>query len=174
MCPWREPESDLREFFPTATGYEVETRILSGLRPELAQVLGRPPSAEENALLLYRVHAGPTLLGMILTRRTKGTYGAIEMVLALDKEQKVRGLRLQRLREPEPVAQALQSPSWTSWFVGKDASSSWEPGAALENIPQEGRTSAGAVVEAARSLVLLAKVAECAPSPMVQAAHSHH
>src|ERR1043165_4560528 len=44
LCPWREPEQDLRRFFPEATRYEVETRILSGQRLELMKQLGRAPT----------------------------------------------------------------------------------------------------------------------------------
>ena len=55
LCPWREPQADLQQLFPTATRYEIETRILSGLRLELAQRLGRAPTGDENALHLYRI-----------------------------------------------------------------------------------------------------------------------
>ena len=50
LCPWRQPEVDLKVFFPDATGYRAETRILSGLRLELAERLGRTPTGDENAL----------------------------------------------------------------------------------------------------------------------------
>src|SRR6266850_1565653 len=56
LCPWREPAADLARFFPAATRYETETRILSGLRDELAQQLGRTPRGDENALHVYRVY----------------------------------------------------------------------------------------------------------------------
>src|SRR2546430_15458902 len=58
MCPWREPQRDLPTFFPSATDYKRETRILSGKRPQLQQRLGRVPAAEENALLIHRVTNG--------------------------------------------------------------------------------------------------------------------
>src|SRR5207244_10617491 len=56
VTPWREPAADLPRFFPEATGYELETRVLSGRRLELAERLGRPPSADESALRIYRVY----------------------------------------------------------------------------------------------------------------------
>src|SRR4051794_10976815 len=34
VCPWREPESDLKTFFPDATHSEPVTLILSGKRLE--------------------------------------------------------------------------------------------------------------------------------------------
>src|SRR3954466_4171163 len=80
MCPWREPASDLHSFFPEATGYQVETRVLSGVRLQLAQRLGRAPTGDENALRVYRVYREETPVGAVLTRRVKGQSGAIELV----------------------------------------------------------------------------------------------
>ena len=76
LCPWREPASDLQRFFPNATRYEPETRILSGQRLELAERLGRMPTGDENALHLYRSYEEQSPLGTVLTRRVKGAYGA--------------------------------------------------------------------------------------------------
>ena len=56
LCPWREPDADLKLLFPIATRYELETRILSGLRVELAERLGRVPTGDENALHVYRIY----------------------------------------------------------------------------------------------------------------------
>src|SRR5438132_8210137 len=53
LCPWREPESDLKVFFPDATRFELETLILSGQRLELAQGLGREQTGDENALHVH-------------------------------------------------------------------------------------------------------------------------
>ena len=107
LCPWREPASDLIQFFPNASHYEVETRILSGLRVELTERLGRAPTGDDNALHVWRIHQGKTTVGSVVIRRVKGEYGAIELVLAVDLEGRVIALRLQRLREPEAIARAL-------------------------------------------------------------------
>src|SRR4051812_42142447 len=58
MCPWRDPEADLRQFFPEATRYDVQTTILSGKRLELQQRLQRVPQADEHSLRLQRVFKG--------------------------------------------------------------------------------------------------------------------
>ena len=80
LCPWREPEADMRRYFPEATRFVTETRILSGLRVELARDIGRIPTPEENALNLHRVFAGSNELGCVVTRRVKGQHGAIELI----------------------------------------------------------------------------------------------
>ena len=83
LCPWREPERDLRRFFPGATGIHEELRILSHLRVTLRHDLGRPLTAEEMLLRPYRVVNGAESLGTVLVRRVKGEFGAIELVLAV-------------------------------------------------------------------------------------------
>lgn len=161
MCPWREPENDLKKFFPNATGYKVETRILSGLRLELAARLGRAPTGDENALHVYTVSQEQTPLGVVLTRRVKGALGAIEIVVAVNTNQQVCGLRLQRLREPEASAAILQSSRWLRSFDGQRADSPWRLGQDIPAVPADAQTSAAAIVDGVRSsLILLATANE--------------
>jgi len=159
LCPWREPEADLRALFPGATGYVTETRVVSGQRLELARALGRPPAAEENALHLYRVRAGSRELGTVLVRRVKGRYGAVEVVVGVEPEGKVRGVRLQRLREPEPAARALRSPTFLGAFRGKSAEE-WPREQPVRGLPEAARPTGEAVAEGVRSLLVLLRTAE--------------
>ena len=172
LCPWREPEADLKLFFPGANRHEVETRILSGMRLELGRRLRRLPTGDENALRLYPVYEDGARLGTILTRRVKGEYGAIEIVLAVDTNRCVRGLRLQRLREPESIAGALQGVQWQNSFVGKRVEDSWLLGSDVPGVPAEARASADAVVDGARSLMILLDTSERAPKS--SPAEPHH
>lgn len=155
LCPWREPASDLKLFFPNATRYNIETRILSGLRLELAARLGRTPTGEENALRVYPVYEEQTPLGVVLTRRVKGALGAIEVVVAVNTNQQICGLRLQRLREPESTAAILQDSQWLRAFNGKRADSPWQPGQDIPDVPVGARASAESIVEGVRSLLIL-------------------
>lgn len=159
LCPWREPAQDLKSFFPTATRYEAETHILSGMRLQLASSLGRPPTGDENALHIYRIYAQQTPLGVILTQRVKGAYGAIEIVLGVDPGGEVLGLRLQRNREPESVAALLQRPEWLGSFVGKQAADPWKLGEDIPTVSEEARISADAIVQGTRSTLILLQTA---------------
>ena len=170
LCPWREPQADLQRLFPAATRHETETRILSGHRLELTQRLGRAPTGDENALHLYRIYRDNEPLCTIVTQRVKGAYGAIELVLAADTNHRVCGLLLQRLREPEPIARALQSPDWLQSFNGKDADADWRLGSDIPSVPAEASSSAQAVVEGARAAVILLAAADQAPP----SAKPHH
>ena len=169
MCPWREPEEDLRLMFPGASTYRDETRILSGVRPELAKRLGRLPSAEENALRVHRVYTGENDLGAILVRRVKGEHGAIELVVAVTEEGTVRGLRLQRLREPESIARILQEPGWLASFTGKTATNHFKLEEDVPGVATEARASAEAVTDGMRSLLVLFEM-----SNERLAARTHH
>jgi hypothetical protein len=173
LCPWREPESDLQHFFPYATDYQKETRILSGLRLELASRLGRAPTGDENALRVNRVYRNGTMLGTILTRRVKGDYGAIELVLAVDTNRSVVGMRLQRLREPEVIEKALQNEAWQRAFVGKRAGDSWQIGNDLPEVPAMARHSPDAVAEGARDLLVLLTTADQAQTSNLVQGHNH-
>ena len=171
LCPWREPESDLKVFFPGATRYAVETRILSGMRLELSKQLGRTPTGDENALRVYRVYHYAELVGSVLTRRVKGEHGGIELILAVDTKEIVRGLRLQRLREPAAISSALDNPSWLDLLAGKRASDPWQFDADISPVSKEAQPSAQAILEGARSSLILLAAAERAPTATVTQTH---
>lgn len=173
LCPWRDPESDLKVFFPDGTRTEIERRILSGLRVELARRLGRTPSGDENALQVYRVYREQTPLGAILTSRVKGSHGAIEVVLAIDPAGKAQGLRLQRLREPAEIAAILESSSFLDFFRGRSAENLAPSAAGWPAIPPVAAPSAAAIHDAVRSLLTLYAASEEAGRRSVAAA-AHH
>lgn len=159
LCPWRQPEQDLRLFFPEATGYQTETRVLSGHRLELERRLGRRPNPEEHTLQLEQVLRGEQRIGTVLVRRVKGEHGAIELVVAVNPDQTVRGLRIQRMREPEEVVRALQSPAWMGSLAGKSAPEPWQLGTDVPDLPEVARRSGEAVLDGIRCPLILLAVA---------------
>ena len=159
QCPWREPEADLKSFFPEAIDYRLETHILSGARAELGARLGRVPTGDENLLRTFAVSSGDQFIGNIMTERVKGEYGAIEFVLATDPQGVVRGLRLQRIREPDVVEKALSAQAVSEWFIGRCSTNSWAAGSGLPPVPRAAEPSARAIVEGARSLLVRLEIA---------------
>ena len=160
LCPWREPTNDLAAFFPNATGYTIETRVLSGVRLELAQRLGRTPTGDDNALRLYPVFHELTPLGAVLTRRVKGEHGGIELVLAINTNQQICGLKLQRLREPASSAAVLQDRAWLRSFDGKGVEGPWQLGPSLPEVPPDSRVSAQAIIGGVRDSLILFTTSE--------------
>jgi hypothetical protein len=125
------------------------------VRPELERKLKRVPAAEENSLQVHRVFRGTEEMGLIMTRRVSGEYGGIEIVLGVEPGGAVRGLRLQRLREPELIAAYLASSEWLDAFRGKRVEDPWQIGVDLPAVPGPAQPSALAVVEGVRSLLIL-------------------
>lgn len=108
------------------------------------------------------------MIGTVITRRVKGEYGVIEIVLAIRVDGRVRGVRLQRLREPKVIADALRSPQWLEAFEGKTFESRWQLG---KDVPTEARSSAQAVIEGVRSLLILLETAEQRRAPAAPVTH---
>ncbi|MFO1461216.1 MAG: hypothetical protein U1G08_17665 [Verrucomicrobiota bacterium] len=154
MCPWRNPATDGALWFPGSTHTDTEVRILSGVRPELTQRLGRPPTAGENALYVHRIWRGTNLLGEVTTCRVKGESGAVELAVAFLPDGRIQGVRMQRSREPEPVTLALQN-SWLNSFQGRTTADL----ASLPQVPEAARSTAAAISEGIRSLCILREMA---------------
>jgi hypothetical protein len=155
LCPWREPASDLQFFFRREVQSESQTVILSHLRVELTKHLGRLPEPHENALTLHRIRAGEEHLGAVLTRRVKGEHGSIELVVAIDWQGAVHGVRLQRLREPEAIARHIRDENWLARFCGRTHDRGWDSRDEIEALPENLRLSAQAIREGVRSLLIL-------------------
>lgn len=154
MCPWREPERDLHAFFPLAREYRQETLVLSPLRLEIQRRLGPGVPLESNSLYVYRVNDGRRLNGAFLIRRAAGEFGAIETVVAVGPARRIIGIRLQRHREPPPVAAFLESPAFLNAFRGKSAKSAFRLGDDLPAAPPVAKRSAESVAGAVRSLLI--------------------
>lgn len=177
MCPWRNPAADIAAWYPDATHTASEVRILSALRPELTRRLGRSPTAEENALYLHQVFRDSQLVGEVAVRRVKGESGAVEIVVAFGTDGRIRGVRVQRSREPDAVAAALND-DWLAGFRGRSASDPLVPGRDLPNISEPARITANAVADGVRCLLVLRELAAAPgalrrPAPEIPAGHPH-
>ena len=177
MCPWREPDSDMKRFFPAANRRQTEVRILSGARLELEKRLGRPVAPEEQAFYLNQIYEGRELLGTILTKRVKGEFGAIEIVLAVNPRGEVSGVKLQRMREPRATAEFLENPAWLGRYAGKGADQivmASENGVA--GAPVGAKISALAIEKGIQSMLILLEAAERhgAGTARVGVGEAHH
>ncbi|MCW3096649.1 MAG: Electron transport complex subunit RsxG [Chthonomonadaceae bacterium] len=164
LCPWRNPERDRQEFFPTSTEVREETLILSRKRTEVARQLGRVSTGEENALKVYRILRHGEVIGSVVARRVRGESGVIELLLAVGTDGNILGARLQRMREPDDVAHSLQSGAWLGAFVGKNRASDWRLGADIPDVPPAARVSGAAILDAAHALLVLLTLGD-SPAP---------
>lgn len=159
LCPWREPDRDMRAFFPSATHYTNETRILSGIRVELTKLLGRMPEADENSLNLHAIFSGNQEIGCVITRRVKGEHGAIELAVGINPQEEISGFRVQRMREPEEIASVLRGEHWQTRFLGRKYDRGWQDDDAMI-LPEAARFSGRAISEGMHSLLILRAAAE--------------
>jgi hypothetical protein len=169
LCPWRSPPRDMRALFPAATAYRTETLILSRLRAQIIRQLGPETPLESNALHVYRIMRGSRLLGSVLVRRTAAKHGALEVVVGVDAAGCIVGVRIQRQREPPPVARTLTSPRWLASFRGKTDNSDFRPGGGIPGVPPAARLSAEKVAGAVRALLIEFRAGETT----IASAHSH-
>jgi hypothetical protein len=158
LCPWRNPDADRARFFPAATGNEDETLLLSRQRAVVTRLLGHAPTGTDNALPVHWLVRDKQRVGAILTKALRGESGVIELVLAVGMDGAVVGAKLQRLREPDEVAQLLQSPAWLGTFRGKTARDAWRAGQDIPMVPATARISADAILDGAHTLLVLLDV----------------
>jgi hypothetical protein len=155
MLAWREPDADIARFFPGANAHREETRILSAQRLELIRRLGREPTAEEHLPVIHRITRDGKPLGVVMVRRVKGEAGSIEVVIAVDPERRVKGVRLQRQREPKEAAAVLTSAEWLKRFEGK------RPGDTIPDAaPAAAKASAQELVRGVRDALVVLDLAE--------------
>ena len=160
LCPWRSPVEDREALFPGADRAEQHLLILSDLRLEVLRHLGPGAVIDANGIYSYRVFRGNERVGTVFTQRVRGEYGALEYVLAMGRDGRIAGLRLQSLREPDATARALESPTWRQAFVGKTMDSPLRLGLDLPQVPTAARPTTEALLVSLRRLVAEATVAQ--------------
>jgi hypothetical protein len=166
VCPWRDPDGDLRRYFPTARDWRSERRSLAARWRLLRDRLGRAPAPEDALLdrcLLLDVRRQPA--GRVLLRRVRGEDGAIELVAAVDVDGRVKGVRVQRDREAPDAAALLHADRWLARFRGLRAAEWPGEAAVLRGVPAGARASARAVAEGVRTLLILDDLAGAGPPP---------
>lgn len=158
ICPWRDQDADMRTFFPTATSHNERLIPLSSDRLEIEKRIGRHPTGEELGFPLHLIEKEKALLGTIVAKRVRGDSGVIEILLVLDAKGTLKDWKIQRLREPEVAERFLRSESFHRLFIGQnglDNSSVSLP----KEVPTESRTSAKAVTETIRAVLILHSIA---------------
>lgn len=158
IAAWAEPEKDMAEFFPEADHFKIEKYTLSAKQGELAQRLGRRLEAGENLLTVHRVYKGPSFVGSVIVRRVKGEHGSIDVVLALCEDKRIRGIRMQRSREPDGIQAALTNPQWLAIMQGRATMTNWTE-TDMHGLPEAARPSAKAIIDGVNSaLIQIAEV----------------
>jgi len=154
MCPWRSPKADMQAFFPSSMRYEQRMLIFSDLRMDITKALGPKIPIDANGIYIYPVYDGKSRIGTIIPQRFPGEYGVIEYVAAFDPAGKIVGVKVQRLREPDATAKAIESTSWLGAFDGRDMKSGFVLGTDIPKVDPAASTTAQAFVDSVRRLTI--------------------
>ena len=132
VCVWRDPERTMTKLFPAATDYRTVTkRITPEIARQIEQRIGSPLDASERAEFNYYEITGQAggatrRLGTVLALAGRGEYGAIEVVIGLDPDERIVGAYIQRMRERQ--ADKLRAEEFLGQFRGKSQADAFEPG----------------------------------------------
>jgi hypothetical protein len=124
-CDLNDPDKDVKKLFPGSTGYKTEYVSISqkggdSLLARIEQRLGdRFQGLFETGdvpYTMYRVFRKKELAGYIHGVNQKGTYGGIQVFLALDTNGVIKTLYFQKLTSK--AAAKLRQPSFGKQFAG--------------------------------------------------------
>lgn len=125
VCVWRDPERTMQRLFPDARDYKtvivkLTPQHIAAIEKALGSRLDPTETREYNFYDITGVAGGrPATLGTVMALAGKGEYGAIEVVVGLDTQQRIVGVYVQRAREKG--RKALESDAFLRQFVGKTA-----------------------------------------------------
>lgn len=131
LCVWRFPDRDIKEFFDADSYKTLLVDVSPAKKAVIEKRLGAPLDPDESQFRFWPVYKKGVRVGTVTTHLTKGDFGAIEVVIALEhdergKDLKVRAVGIQRDREKARAA--LRSPGFLNQFIGKTANDPLEIG----------------------------------------------
>jgi hypothetical protein len=124
-CDLNDPDKDVKRLFPGSTGYKTEYVSISqkgggALLAQVEQRLGDTFTGmfetADVPYTMYRVFKKKELAGYIHGVNQKGTYGGIQVFLALDTMGVIKTLYFQKLTSK--AANKLREPAFGRQFVG--------------------------------------------------------
>ena len=124
-CDLNDPDRDVKRLFPESTGYKTLYVSISQKGGEvlLRQIEDRLGDRFKGLYetidvpyTMYQVFRGKELIGYIHGVNQKGTYGGIQVFLALDLEGNIRSFYFQKLTSKQ--AKLLRDPAFGEQFVG--------------------------------------------------------
>ena len=129
LCVWRNPDTDIKEFFESGS-YRTVLAKVGSKKAAIEQVIGTKLDADETELKFWPVIQNGKRVGTVSSHLGKGDYGAVEVVMAIvdppNAPAKIKAVRIQRDRERH--REALRSSTFLNQFNGKTAQSTLQVG----------------------------------------------
>jgi hypothetical protein len=124
-CDLNDPDRDVKRLFPESTGYKtlyvsIAKKGGDELLKKIEARLGDPFTGlfetADVPYTMYEVTRGHDRIGYIHGVNQKGTYGGLQVFLALDLEGVIRGFYFQKLTSK--AGKAFRDPAFGAQFIG--------------------------------------------------------
>jgi hypothetical protein len=124
-CDLNDPDRDVKRLFPDSTGYKTlyvsiskkgGDALLKQIEARLGDAFTGLFETADVPYTMYEVYKGPDLVGYIHGVNQKGTYGGLQVFLALDLEGVIKGFYYQKLTSK--AAKAFREPGFGAQFLG--------------------------------------------------------
>jgi hypothetical protein len=124
-CDLNDPDRDVKRLFPGSTGYKTlyvsiskkgGDELLGQIEARLGDAFTGLFETADVPYTMYEIYQGQSLIGYIHGVNQKGTYGGLQVVLALDLKGTIKAFYFQKLTSK--AAKAFRDPAFGAQFVG--------------------------------------------------------
>jgi hypothetical protein len=124
-CDLNDPDRDVKRLFPDSTGYKTlyvsiakkgGEALLKEVEARLGDTFKGLFETADVPYTMYQIYKGQDLIGYIHGVNQKGTYGGLQVFLALDPKGVIRGFYYQKLTSK--AAGPFREPAFGRQFVG--------------------------------------------------------
>ncbi len=123
-CDLNDPDRDVKRLFPDSTGYKTlyvsiakkgGDALLKEVEARLGDTFKGLFETADVPYTMYRIYKGQELIGYIHGVNQKGTYGGLQVFLALDPKGVIKGFYYQKLTSK--AAALYREPAFGQQFV---------------------------------------------------------
>jgi hypothetical protein len=124
-CDLNDPDRDVKRLFPDSTGYKTQyvsitkkggDELLHKIEARLGDKFTGLFETSDVPYTMYTITKGADIVGYIHGTNQKGTYGGLQVFLALDVKGVIKGFYFQKLTSK--AAKAFRDPAFGKQFLG--------------------------------------------------------
>jgi len=124
-CDLNDPDRDVKRLFPDSTSYKTiyvsisrkgGGELLRKIEDRLGDTFTGLFETADVPYTMYEIYKGETLIGAVHGVNQKGTYGGLQVFLALDPRGVIKAFYFQKLTSK--AGKAFRDPSFGVQFIG--------------------------------------------------------